>query len=187
MRPPFCGKQIVFRVFLLKTRLGTKFLSQGPLVACLSVGDGQTDIPSGERGPLIDGLNMAKLLIIDDEPTVSAALARLLRKEGHETSCVTSPGEAIIQLQHNTPDLVLMDLSMPQMDGLELLDAIVGDSRFFDVPVAVVSGRCDEESLALARKLGAREFILKGTDWKQMYARIKAQLPAPLSEPQPVA
>lgn len=80
-------------------------------------------------------------------------------------------------MRQSVPDLVLLDLTMPQLDGLELLDAIAGDSRFFDVPIAVVSGRSDEESISAAKKLGAREYIVKGTDWEEMYSRIHAQLP----------
>lgn len=126
---------------------------------------------------------MAKLLIVDDEEQVTDAIAALLRHEGHEACCANNAGDALFQLQHNTPDLVLLDLMMPDVDGMDLLDAIEGDSRFFDVPVAVYSARSDGESIAAAMKMGACDYIVKGMDWDRTYARIKAHLPCEAVEP----
>jgi DNA-binding response OmpR family regulator len=121
---------------------------------------------------------MARLLIVDDEEQVSTALAMLLRHEGHEAFCANCAGDALFQLQHNRPDLVLLDLMMPDVDGLDLLDAIEEDSRFFDVPVAVLSARSDDEAIVKARKLGACDYIVKGMDWDHTYAKIRQHLPA---------
>ena len=120
---------------------------------------------------------MAKVLIVDDEPKISAMIAALLRKEGHQAVCATTPGAVLSQLQNDRPDLVLMDLSMPEIDGLDLLDAIAGDSRYFDVPIAVLSSRSDEKSVNAAHRLGAKAFIEKGQAWEITYDRIKANLP----------
>jgi DNA-binding response OmpR family regulator len=120
---------------------------------------------------------MAKLLIVDDEISEVRPLMVLLRKEGHEVTCATTPGEALTELQHNPPDMILLDLNMPYLNGFDFLDALEDDSRFYDVPVAIYSGLSDEASIARARKLGACEYIVKGMDWPQTYDRIRAHLP----------
>jgi CheY-like chemotaxis protein len=119
---------------------------------------------------------MAKLLIIDDEPEASAALAALLRHEGHEAVSVQSAGAALDQLRRGRPDLILLDLTMPRVDGLELLDALAAEPDYALIPVAVFSGRDDPESMESARSRGAFDYILKGADWAQTYAQIHACL-----------
>jgi PleD family two-component response regulator len=126
---------------------------------------------------------MAKLLIVDDEIAEVRPLMVLLRQEGHDVCCATTPGEALTELQHNPPDLILLDLNMPHLNGFDLLDAIEDDSRFFDVPVAIYSGLSDEASIARAMKLGACDYIVKGMNWDQTYQRIKAHLPTTIDEP----
>jgi DNA-binding response OmpR family regulator len=125
---------------------------------------------------------MARLLIVDDEISEVRALATLLRSEGHDAAIVTTPGDALTELQHNPPDMILLDLSMPYLDGLDFLDAIEDDSRFFDLPVAIYSGRSDQETITKALKLGACEYIVKGMSWEETYERIRAHLPQPSDE-----
>ena len=121
---------------------------------------------------------MASVLIIDDDKVASNALAKLLASEGHEATCAASAGEALSQLRHSEPDLVLLDLTLPHVDGLDLLDALADEPRFADLKVVVHSGRTEPEALATAERLGACDFIPKGQDWDHLYSRIKAQLPA---------
>jgi len=120
---------------------------------------------------------MASVLIIDDNEQLAAPLAALLRSEGHNATYAPGAGAALSQLRLSPPDLVLLDLSMPLVDGLELLDALRSEPRFADVRVAILSSRDDSASVAEAERLGACEFIVKGTDWYEIYDRIKANLP----------
>jgi DNA-binding response OmpR family regulator len=120
---------------------------------------------------------MASILIIDDDANLAAPLAEVLRRDGHEAEYVPGVREALAHLHGNEPDLILLDLSMPRTDGLELLDAIREEPRLSDVRVAVYTGRTDEASRETAKKLGACDYIVKGPNWDEIYARIKAQLP----------
>jgi CheY-like chemotaxis protein len=119
---------------------------------------------------------MAKLLIVDDDVPVAAALAALLQREGHETTCAQSAGEALSRLREVDPDLVLLDLSMPRVDGLDLLDALGDDPRYADLRVAVYSGREDPDAVRAARQMGACDYILKGENWSETYRRIRSCL-----------
>ena len=119
---------------------------------------------------------MSNLLIIDDDPAACAPLQRLLSQAGHATHCASGPAQALKFLRERDLDLVLLDLSMPGSDGFDLLQAIAEDRRFAGVPVAVYSGRDDPDSVARARHLGARDYLMKGMAWDQLSQRIDALL-----------
>ena len=121
---------------------------------------------------------MSRVLIIDDDVSQSALLARLLEANGHEAECAGNAWAALSCLRHHEPDLVLLDLSMPWVDGLELLDAIHDEPRFENVRVAIYSGRAEPEAFEAARRLGACDFIVKGGDGAQTLTRILAHLDA---------
>lgn len=121
---------------------------------------------------------MSRVLIIDDDVPQSAALARLIQSSGHEAECAASAGAALSSLRHREPDLVLLDLGMPRVDGLELLAALGEESRFENLRIAVYSGRAEPEAFEAARKLGACDFILKGVDGKVTLERILGHLNA---------
>jgi DNA-binding response OmpR family regulator len=126
---------------------------------------------------------MSNLLIIDDDASQSAALAALLRREGHQVTQAASAGEALRHLRQDVcaPDLVLLDLGLPRVDGLDLLDALTDEPQFAGLRVAVYSGRDEPESRERSRRLGACDYIVKGTDWEQTYARIRSCLPYPVA------
>lgn len=122
---------------------------------------------------------MSRVLIIDDDLSQSAVLARLIRAHGHEADCAASAGQALTSLRHQPPDLVLLDLSMPRVDGLELLAALVEETRFENLRIAIYSGRAEPEAFEAAQKLGACDFILKGEDAQVTLNRILDHLNAP--------
>ena len=121
---------------------------------------------------------MSRVLIIDDDVAQSAALARLIQAKGHEASCVSSAGQALTSLRQQEPDLVLLDLSMPRVDGLDLLDALGEEPRFENLRIAVYSGRAEPAAFEAARRLGACDFILKGENGPETLSRILAHLEA---------
>jgi DNA-binding response OmpR family regulator len=121
---------------------------------------------------------MATFLIIDDEAATAAALSSLLQREGHAAAWAQTAADALDHLRHTSPDLILLDLTMPRVDGLEILDALAIEPEYAHLRVAVFSGRDDAESIDAARSLGATDYILKGSSWDETYARIQACLPS---------
>ncbi len=120
---------------------------------------------------------MATLLIIDDEPQAAAALTALLKREGHQAIWAETAGAAMNHLRQLSPDLILLDLTMPRIDGLDILDALSLEPEYSHLRVAVFSGRDDAASIDAARSLGAADYILKGRSWDETYERIRACLP----------
>jgi CheY-like chemotaxis protein len=126
---------------------------------------------------------MSSVLLIDDEQSNCAALAALLRREGIETAYAPTALEALSRLRQSEPDLIVLDLGMPRTDGLELLDALMDEPRYSHLKVVVFSGRTDPQTVALAKKLGARDFLEKGAPWEEVRSRILQHLSCPAPEP----
>ena len=116
---------------------------------------------------------MAQVLVVEDDPTIRTALTRALTDRGH---AVTSAPSAMAGLQFavdQRPDLVVLDLGLPDVDGLEMLRMLRGVS---EVPVVVATARDDEKSIIAALDAGADDYVVKPFGGAQLDARIRAVL-----------
>ena len=112
---------------------------------------------------------MATILVVDDEPTTRNGLTRLLRHEGYEVVGAGNGREALEVLGAGdtgaaaVPDLILLDLMMPELDGLELLEILHGHPQWKALPVVVLTGMSDTHTVRRADQLGAKEYLVKAT------------------------
>ncbi|OLB76378.1 MAG: DNA-binding response regulator [Actinobacteria bacterium 13_2_20CM_2_71_6] len=116
---------------------------------------------------------MSQLLLVEDDPEIRRALVRALSELGH---AVTSAGAGMPALQHvldHRPDLVVLDLGLPDVDGTELLRMLRSVS---DVPVVIATARDDEAQIVRALDCGADDYIIKPFGAAQLDARIRAVL-----------
>jgi len=104
---------------------------------------------------------MKKILIVEDHAEVREPLARLLRHEGFDARRAANGSEALALLASETPDLILLDMIMPKMDGLTLLELIRRDVRWENIPVLVVTGVIEGSTLARARQLKVAGILFK--------------------------
>ena len=104
---------------------------------------------------------MARILVVDDEPSCRGPLSKLLELEGYETDVAADGVEAMDRLAQRLPDLVLLDLLMPRMDGVQVLESIRKDQRLKNLPVIIVTGQHDSRKQSRAMELGAREYLFK--------------------------
>ncbi|HEY7116427.1 MAG TPA: response regulator [Tepidisphaeraceae bacterium] len=105
---------------------------------------------------------MPTILVVDDDPQVSKPLARLLKMEGYEVVCAANAVMAMAQAVGSHPDLILLDVAMPPIDGLTFLFLLREKSFGRDVPVIVLSGQADQNTIRRARELGVCEYVVKG-------------------------
>jgi CheY-like chemotaxis protein len=110
---------------------------------------------------LVAPLAAKSVLIVDDDRTWLCALSRLLEKEGFQVETATNATAALRTLQQKSVDLIVSDLNMPRMDGLELRDALVSSGTRQAIPFIFVSGSLDSENLAAASSLGVHHFLDK--------------------------
>jgi two-component system response regulator MprA len=108
---------------------------------------------------------VARILVVDDVPGLRAVTATLLRCAGHEADTASGGYQALEKVQKRKPDLVLLDLTMPDMDGFEVLERLDPDGLGRpEVPVVILSSLDDADSRSRARELGASGYVLKGGD-----------------------
>jgi CheY-like chemotaxis protein len=118
----------------------------------------------------------SKVLVVDDDPEIVTFLSTLLELEGIESSVATSAAAALEQLQQGRPDLVLLDIAMPDRDGIDLCKELKSDPRLAEVPVFVVSARPGKDVVDRALAAGAEEFIRKPFENAELISRIRVRL-----------
>ena len=121
----------------------------------------------------------SKVLVVDDDPEIVTFLSTLLELEGIESSVATSAAAALEQLQQGPPDLVLLDIAMPDRDGIDLCKELKSDPRTAEVPVFVVSARPGKDVVERALAAGAEEFIRKPFENAELISRIRGRLSTP--------
>ena len=104
---------------------------------------------------------MAKLLIIEDDVTMLDLLRVHLKAVGHAVRTASDAADGIRYILAETPDLILSDIAMPYLDGMELLRALRSDAATRRIPVIFLTGREDDDTLVKARQLGADDFLTK--------------------------
>ena len=116
---------------------------------------------------------MSHVLCIDDEPAILRLLAVVLEHDGHEAILASNGREAMTLLARGGIDAVLLDLGLPDRDGLELIGAIKAQAA---VPIIVVSARSDVAEKVAALDLGAADYVTKPFDGEELRARLRAAL-----------
>lgn len=123
---------------------------------------------------------MGTVLVIDDQLELRTLFQRVLENGGHRVVTV-GDGEAALRATENwTPDVILLDLSMPQMDGLAFLRVARQRPGLAEVPVIVLSGMLTPEQTAAARELGVADHLQKGAfTTRELRARVASLIPPP--------
>lgn len=116
---------------------------------------------------------MTLVAIVEDEATIADILDAYLRREGFDTRCLRTGTEAEAWLRTGRPDLVLLDLMLPGVDGLALCRGLRARS---DVPIIMVTARVEEIDRLLGLELGADDYVCKPFSPREVVARVKAVL-----------
>jgi DNA-binding response OmpR family regulator len=117
---------------------------------------------------------MAKVLVIDDEPNIRALLDMRLRHQGYEVLFADSGWKGLQLYRQEHPDVIVLDLRMPELDGVAVLKEI----RSVDLrqPVIILTGDTTPETERQVRALGVSEFIVKGSSMKLLADTLKCLL-----------
>jgi two-component system KDP operon response regulator KdpE len=115
----------------------------------------------------------ASVLIVDDEPAIRRLLRASLQAQGYRTLEAANGAEALAALDHAAPDVMLLDLGLPDMDGLDVIRLVRGRSS---LPIVVLSSREDEQGKVAALDLGADDYVTKPFGVNELVARLRAAL-----------
>jgi len=115
----------------------------------------------------------ATLLIVDDEPQVRKLLETLLQHEGYQTLTAGSGEEALQLVAQQPPDLILLDIMMPGMDGYEVASQLKGDETTAGIPIIMLSALSEPSARVNGLEAGAEEFISKPVERVELWLRVR--------------
>ncbi|MFN8400262.1 MAG: response regulator [Anaerolineales bacterium] len=106
-------------------------------------------------------MSKAKILVVDDEPNNQRILTYTLNKAGYESTALADGSNTLNWLETNMPDLAILDVSMPNMDGITLLGRIRNMPQYASLPVVILTGSGDDDERLRAEALGIQGFLTK--------------------------
>ena len=116
------------------------------------------------------------ILVVEDEPDIQELICYHLEKEGFKTLSASSGKEALHLIQNRRPDLVLLDLMLPGISGMDVLKTVRFSWNMPDLPIIIVSARTDEADVITGLELGADNYLPKPFSPKVLVANVKALL-----------
>ena len=117
--------------------------------------------------------NKYKILVVEDDPAISGMIQTLLETNGYQVLLAQRCRQGILMLSSHVPDLVVLDLGLPDLDGEEFIRIVRGSSM---VPIIVLSARSEEKDKVYALDLGANDYITKPFGTAELLARVRASL-----------
>lgn len=119
---------------------------------------------------------MANILIVDDSPTEIHVLTAMLEKNGYVVSTAASGEEGIEKARSEKPDLILMDVVMPGMNGFQAARSISSESETSSIPIIIVSTKDQETDKMWGLRQGAKDYVTKPANEKELVGKISALL-----------
>jgi len=116
------------------------------------------------------------IVVVEDEPDILEVLSYNLRREGFDVETSDDGEKGLKLIQRNKPDLVLLDLMLPGMDGLDVCRTIKNDPSTAYIPIIMVTAKGEESDLVLGLGIGADDYVTKPFSPKELVARVKAVL-----------
>ncbi len=117
-----------------------------------------------------------KIVVVEDETDIRELIEHNLQREGFEVQSASNGESALQIIREMLPDLVLLDLMIPGIDGIEVCRALKGDANTANIPVIMVTAKGEESDIVLGLGIGADDYMTKPFSPKEMLARIKAVL-----------
>jgi DNA-binding NtrC family response regulator len=115
-----------------------------------------------------------KILVVDDDPVVRASCRRVLEREGYQVTLCTSATEALAELERQDAALLIVDVIMPEYDGMYLIGSVRRQSP--KLPILVMSGYPTPETIASGQRLGATHFLAKPFTPEELAAAVRRAL-----------
>ncbi len=119
---------------------------------------------------------MTSVLVVDDDPEVNALVAYRLKQSGYEVTTATDGPGALDLLGRWRPDVLLLDIMMPDMSGLEVLQRVRADESLATLPVIMLTAKAQEDDVERGFEMGADDYITKPFSPRELISRVRAVL-----------
>ena len=120
-----------------------------------------------------NGLHLPSILIVDDVPKNLQVLVNILKEKDYKVAVASSGQQALSMIDSFHPDLILLDTSMPVMNGHEVLEQLSRDPDLRSIPVIMVTAACEVDDVATASSYGIVDYIAKPFDFAQLKEKIE--------------
>lgn len=120
----------------------------------------------------------ARVLVVDDEPDLIRILEFGLRAAGYQVEIAADGQEGLKKAREIRPDIILLDLMLPKLDGYKVCRLLKFDERYRQIPIIILSARTQEGDQALAKEMGANRFVTKPYEFGEILGHIEALLKA---------
>src|SRR5215831_5745545 len=117
---------------------------------------------------------MSRILIVEDDADIAELVRLYLERAGHRAEVIASGDEAVKRVRHDPPDLVVLDVMLPGLDGLTICRAIRAHAATAGIPIIILSARADESDRIHGLELGADDYVTKPFSPKELVARVAA-------------
>jgi two-component system phosphate regulon response regulator PhoB len=140
----------------------------------MTVSEGGVALASAPANGLRSGVTQPRILIIEDERALTKVLAYNLQREGYEPIIAHDGQEGLRKAQTLLPDLIILDLMLPTLNGLEVCREIRAGERTRDIPIIMMTAKAEETDQIVGFSLGADDYVTKPFNVKVLLQRIKA-------------
>jgi len=117
-----------------------------------------------------------RILVVEDDPDIAALVERYLSKAGFSTDRVASGRDALDAIALKAPDLLVLDLMLPHLDGLEICRRVRAHDKTANIPIIMLTARADESERIVGLELGADDYLAKPFSPNELVARVRALL-----------
>lgn len=115
---------------------------------------------------------MPNVLLVDDEDSIRSLYSKLLTVDGFQVNTAQSGEEALFKLSSDRPDIILLDISLPEMSGIDFLSRIKSDISTADIPVLMFTGSSEMQVISECLDKGAAGYIVKGEDHEELVTKV---------------
>jgi DNA-binding response OmpR family regulator len=119
---------------------------------------------------------MTRILVVEDDPDIAGLVSDRMKKAGFDVDVHASGGEALAAIAARPPDLLVLDLMLPQMDGLEICRAVRNADRTASIPIIMLTARAEESDRIVGLEIGADDYLAKPFSPNELVARVRALL-----------
>jgi len=122
-------------------------------------------------------MRKSKILVVDDDPVALETMAAILETRDYLVLTALSGMEAVEKAGREKPDLIIMDVLMPELDGFAACKMIKGSGEIKDIPVILLTGKGMVGDVEKGFAAGASDYIIKPIDWDRLFLKIKKLIP----------
>ncbi|MFC1568461.1 response regulator transcription factor [Candidatus Margulisiibacteriota bacterium] len=114
-----------------------------------------------------------KILVVDDEPDVSSLLTLLLKSKGYDVIVARDGQEALEKARREKPDLILLDIMLPRMDGYKVARMLKFDENFSHIPIVMLTAKIQDKDKKVGMEMGADDYVTKPFDTVNLLSKIQ--------------